>query len=65
MSITVLGIDLAKTCFELYGIDAEGKKQLSKSVNRSRLVDEVVRRAPKVVAMEACGGSHHWGRCFR
>ena len=65
MSITVLGIDLAKTCFELYGIDAQGRKIISKTVPRSRLVEEVIKRAPELVAMEACGGSHHWGRRFR
>ena len=64
-SITVLGIDLAKTRFDLFGCDALGKVQVSKPVSRQKLTEEVVKRAPQLVAMEACGGAHHWARRFR
>jgi transposase len=65
MSITVLGIDLAKQVFQLHGIDASGRTVLTRTVARSRLVDEVVRRRPDLVAFEAGGGAHHWARRFQ
>src|SRR5215213_1815240 len=65
MTITVLGIDLAKRVFPLHGLDAHGRAVVSKRVSRAKLAETVVQLAPKVVAMEACCGAHHWGRRVR
>ena len=65
MSIAVLGIDLAKHVFQLHGVDAHGRAVVSKRVSRAKLVETVVRLAPRAVAMEACCGAHYWGRRFR
>ena len=40
-NIKVLGIDLAKNVFQLYGIDSKGKKVISKKVSRSKLIEFV------------------------
>jgi transposase len=65
MTIAVLGIDLAKRVFQLHGIDAHGRAVVSKRVSRAKLAEAVVQLAPRLVAMEACCGAHHWARRFR
>lgn len=65
MNITVLGIDIAKNVFELHGVDASGKVVLKKRLSRDKLPDYIVKLPPCLIGMEACGGSHFWGRKFR
>jgi transposase len=65
MQIEVLGIDLAKQVFQLHAVDARGRALTSRRVGRAKLVETVVRLAPRIVAMEACSGAHHWARTFR
>jgi hypothetical protein len=64
MMVAVLGIDLAKRVFHLHGVDAHGRAVVSKRVSRAEPAETVVRLAPKVVAVEACCGAHHWDRRF-
>ena len=64
-AIKVLGIDLAKNVFQLHGCDAVGRTVLTKRLSRKALVDFITRLKPCVIGMEACGGSHHWGRLFK
>lgn len=63
--ITMIAIDLAKQMFQLHGIDASGKVVLRRQVKRADLLRVLRQCSPCVVAMEACGGAHHWGRQFR
>ena len=63
-NITLLGIDTAKSSFELYGIDSHNKAILKKTLSREKF-PEFIANLPKCkIIMEACGGSHHWGRTF-
>lgn len=62
--ITMLGIDLAKSVFQLHGVDAGGHVLLRRQVRRAQLLSTVARLAPTTVAMEACAGAHDWGRRF-
>lgn len=60
--ITTLGIDLAKQVFQLHGADGRGRCVLRRQVRRGQLL-EVIAQLPRcTMAMEACGGAHHWGR---
>ena len=63
--ITTLGIDLAKNVFELHGVDARGECQLRRKLRRGQLLAFMAQLPPCLVAMEACGGAHYWGREFR
>jgi transposase len=60
--IKVLGIDLAKSVFQLHGVDARGAVKLCKQVRRSQLLRVLSQLAPCRVAMEACGSAHFWAR---
>lgn len=64
MEISVLGIDTAKLTFHLCGLNRAGKVVFSKQVSRNKLCETVMQLGAKLVALEACGGSHHWARTF-
>jgi len=62
MQITTLGVDLAKSVFQLHGIDESGKVVLRKKVRRGALLDVLSSLAPCLIGMEACATSHYWAR---
>lgn len=62
MNVTRIGLDLAKNVFELYGVDAQDREVLSRQVRRARVLEAFAQLPPCLVAMEACGGAHHWAR---
>jgi len=62
MQITTLGIDLAKSVFQLHGVDARGAVVLQKKLRRSAVLDFLGKLQPCLVGLEACATSHHWAR---
>jgi transposase len=62
MEIRTLGIDLAKSVFQLHGVDAEGVAVLRKKLRRAAVLDVLRDLSPCLVGMEACASSHHWAR---
>lgn len=60
--ITRIAIDTSKSVFTLHGTDEEGRALLRRNVRRRELVGFFAKLPPVEVAIEACGGSHHWGR---
>jgi transposase len=63
--VKVMGIDLAKRHFHVYGVDVDGRKVLSKKFSRQKLKEYLVTLSACTVAMEACAGAHYWGRMLR
>ena len=59
---TLIGLDLAKSVFQIHGVDAEGKTVLRKRLSRGQMAAFFAQMEPCIVAMEACSGSHYWGR---
>jgi transposase len=64
MKIITLGIDLAKTVFQLHGVNERGKVVLTRRVTRNKLLEVVANIPPCMIGMEACAGAHYWGREF-
>ena len=62
MSIRIMGIDTAKSVFQLHGADAQGKVQLKRKLRRDELIAFFEQQPRCTVAMEACGAAHHWAR---
>lgn len=60
--ITTLGIDLAKSVFQLHGVDGRGVAVLRKQLKRAQLLRFIAQLPACLVAMEACAGAHFWGR---
>lgn len=61
-NITTLGIDLAKSVFQLHGVDAEGRAVLHRQLWRSQMLEFFQRLPSCLVGMEACAGAHYWAR---
>lgn len=61
----VVGIDLAKRSFHVYGVDERGQRVISKTFTRTRLREFMANLPACTVAMEACGSAHYWARQFR
>ena len=59
---SIIGIDLAKYNFQLHGAAADGFVLFRKKLTRRKLLDFLASQPRCVVAMEACGGAHYWGR---
>jgi transposase len=60
--ITTVGLDLAKSVFQVHAVDAEGVVVVRRQVRRAQLLLFFSRLRPCLIGMEACAGSHHWGR---
>ncbi|MEL6220448.1 MAG: IS110 family transposase [Pseudomonadota bacterium] len=60
--ITTVGIDLAKSVFQVHGVDAEGLVVVRRQLRRSQMLSFFERLSPCLVGMEACAGAHHWAR---
>lgn len=64
-SITVIGLDLAKSVFQVHGINAEGEVVVRRKLSRSRVFAYFNQLDPCLVGMEACATAHFWGRELR
>tara|TARA_B110000967_G_C18810197_1_gene523159 strand:- start:278 stop:1270 length:993 start_codon:yes stop_codon:yes gene_type:complete len=65
MTISVLGIDLAKNTYQLHGVDGVGKAVLKKRISRNELAAYIAGLPPCRIVMEACGGANYWARVFQ
>ncbi|MGK9237401.1 IS110 family transposase [Inquilinus limosus] len=62
VEITRIGMDTSKSVFQLHGVDAAEQVVLRKKLRRQDLLRFFAKLPPCRVALEACGGSHHWAR---
>lgn len=60
--VSVVGVDLAKQVFQLHGAAADGRVIFRKKLSRAQFARFMAALSPCVVAMEACGTAHYWGR---
>ncbi len=59
-----MGIDLAKSAFQLHGDDAEGAVILRRQLRCSQMLVFFQNLPPCLIDMEACAESHHWARAL-
>lgn len=62
MVISTLGIDLAKSFFQLHGVAADGEMVLQKRVRRSALLPTLAALPPCLIGLEACPTAYYWAR---
>lgn len=60
--VVTIGLDIAKSVFQVHGIDAEGDVVIRQKLTRARLLKFFGKLGPCLVGIEACGTSHHWAR---
>jgi transposase len=62
MKLKRLGLDTSKAVFTVHGVDHDEKVVLRRNIRRAEMEAFFAKLPPTHVALEACGGSHHWGR---
>ena len=62
MQATTIGLDIAKSVFQVHGVDARGRVVLRKRLARAKVLEFFANLPRCVVGLEACGGAHHWAR---
>jgi transposase len=62
MQVIRFGIDLAKSVFQVHGVDASGAVVVQLQLRRGQLLKFFARQAPALIGMEACGSAHYWAR---
>jgi len=62
MKVTTVGMDLAKSLFQVHGADERGHAVVRKQLRREQVIGFFAALPPCLVGMEACGGAHHWAR---
>lgn len=60
--VSIIGLDIAKHVFHAHGADASGRQVFSRRIGRGKLLDFFATQPRCLVALEACGGAHHWAR---
>jgi transposase len=62
MTITTIGLDLAKSVFQAHGIDESGATVLVKKLHRKQMLPFFSKLPPCLIGVEACGTAHYWAR---
>lgn len=65
MKTIMIGLDLAKSVFQVHGVDGAGQVMIRRQLKRAQVEKFFARQEPAVIGMEACGGAHHWGRVLQ
>lgn len=60
--LKAIGLDLAKSVFEVYGVDGRGVCSVSRQFSRAKVLAFFAQLPPTLVSMEACATAHYWGR---
>lgn len=60
--ISTIGLDLAKSVFQVHGIDSQGRVVVRRQLRRKEVLSFFAERPPCLVGMEACATAHYWGR---
>ena len=61
-TITTIGLDIAKSVFQVHGIDTDGNIVIRRQVKRRYVLAFFQKLPPCLVGIEACASSHHWSR---
>lgn len=62
MEITTVGIDLAKTVFQVHGISRSGKVLVNKPLKRGDFLNYFAQLPACLIGLESCGSAHYWQR---
>jgi transposase len=62
VEIITIGLDIAKSVFQVHGVDASGSVVVRRQLRRAELLKYFGSLSPCLVGMEACGSAHYWAR---
>ena len=63
--VSTIGVDIAKSVFQVHGVDADGTVVIRRRVGRTKVLEFFAKLPPCLVGMEACATAHHWAREFK
>ena len=61
-TITTIGLDIAKSVFQVHGVDAAGQLVIRRQLKRRFVLAFFEKLPPCLIGIEACASSHHWSR---
>ena len=61
-AITTIGLDIAKSVFQVHGVDADGNVVIRRQLKRRYVLAFFQKLPPCLIGIEACASSHHWSR---
>ena len=61
-TVTTVGLDIAKSVFQVHGVDAGGQVVIRRQLKRRYVLAFFEKLPPCLVGIEACASSHHWSR---
>jgi transposase len=61
-AVTTIGLDIAKSVFQIHGVDAAGNVIVRRQLKRRYVLPFIQRLPPCFIGIEACASSHHWSR---
>ena len=61
-TITTIGLDIAKSVFQVHGVDTDGAVVIRKRIGRTKILKFFTDLPRCLVGMEACATAHHWAR---
>src|SRR6201994_5097801 len=61
-SISTIGLDIAKSVFQVHGVDAAGQVVIRRQLRRQQVVAFFQKLPPCLIGTEACASSHYWAR---
>jgi transposase len=64
-TITTIGLDIAKSVFQVHGVDAGGQVIVRRQLKRRYVLTFFQKLSPCLVGIEACASAHHWSRELR
>jgi transposase len=62
MEVTTIGLDIAKSVFQVHGVDASGETVVRRQLRRGQVLRFFEKQPGCLVGIEACATAHHWGR---
>src|SRR5690242_5010816 len=60
--VGTIGLDIAKSVFQVHGVDADGAVVIRKRISRAKVLEFFAAARPCLVGIEACPSAHHWSR---
>ena len=61
-TVTTIGLDIAKSVFQVHAVDAAGKVVIRRQLKRRYVLAFFEKLPPCLIGIEACASSHHWSR---
>jgi len=60
--VSTIGLDIAKSIFQIHGVDVDGAVVIRKRISRAKLLEFFATLPACLIGIEACPSAHYWSR---